>query len=212
MNAPACTRLFQPQHHYSSPSGKTVHRRQEISPRRWGAAFAVGGRARRARGGRPAVRHPFGVKIPGSGGAPPCLAAARSACAGSFPWVGATARRLLLPSWVGRPAGPGQAGPADAGTGRRGGAARGTGPHPRAGADGRTTARNAVRIALWSAGRGPARADRRCAPCSATFARGSGHGKSPTMKGFFRVVHGFGYLAEGGEVIGAQAMRPCTGG
>ena len=97
MNAPACATAYSSLsitiHHRA---GKQFAEGREISPRRCGAAFAVGGPARRAPGSRPAARHPCGVKIPGSVGAPPCLTAARSACAGSF--LGdAPARRLLWP-------------------------------------------------------------------------------------------------------------------
>jgi hypothetical protein len=67
MNAPACARLFQPQHHYSSPSRKTVRRghgnipaplRQCICRWRPGASRLPA-----------AARSPFGVKILGRVGA-----------------------------------------------------------------------------------------------------------------------------------------------
>jgi hypothetical protein len=88
MNAPAYTRLFQPQHHYSSPSRKAVRRGQGNIP---GAVAAphlplAAQRVALPVAARPAST-PAGVKTPGSVGAPPCLTAARSACArsGSFP-------------------------------------------------------------------------------------------------------------------------------
>src|ERR1035441_1642231 len=84
--------MRQPAHAYSSLS-ITIHHRAgkqfagagKYLRRRRGAAFAVGGPARRAPDSRPAAKHPSGVKVPGSVGAPPYLTAARSACAGSFP-------------------------------------------------------------------------------------------------------------------------------
>ncbi len=84
--------MRQPAHAYSSLSitihhraGKQFAEAREISPapsRRRICRWRPG--ASRSRS-RPAAKHPCGVKTPGSVGAPPCLTAARSACAGSFP-------------------------------------------------------------------------------------------------------------------------------
>ena len=84
MNAPACTRLFQPHPLYSSPSRKQLpragkHLRARRTPHLPLAARRVALPVSAWPPGTPSA-----VKIPGSVGAPPCPADARSACAGSL--------------------------------------------------------------------------------------------------------------------------------
>lgn len=121
MNAPACARLSQPQHHYSSPSRKKLAEGTEMAPRRRGTAFW------RRQPGASRSRWPPGRQAPLRGRRSPEAPVPRHASPPRGLRAQAPsprpARRPGTRSGrraVGRPASRlGQAGPADAGTGSR---------------------------------------------------------------------------------------------